>query len=105
MKAHDVRHLCVCLGCHKIADNRETVNRDGQYWGASKFKRRHESWHPQCFYVKFGKQNVLALPQSEREKFRLSDVPAGVMKTLLRLRDDAPTPKTAQRLPVPKENS
>lgn len=90
MKAHDVRHLCVCSGCHRLADDRETVNRDHPVWGASKWEWKYTSWHPQCYYVQFGAQNVLCLPQSERDKIRLCDVPINVMKALLRLREGAP---------------
>lgn len=94
MKAHDVRHLSVCPGCQGLADVRETVNpMHICEWTNSK-------WHPKCYFEKFGKQDVIErLPRSEQDKFRLCDIPAGVMKTLLRLRENAPSPQTAERQP------
>lgn len=82
MKAHDVRHLCVCPRCGGLGDDRETINPITPAHTGS-------HWHPRCFYEDFGKQGVLgSLPDIEQDKFRLCDIPPGVMKTLLRYREN-----------------
>jgi len=80
LKAHDIRHLCVCTKCGDLADDRETVsptyapNIEGQ-------------WHPACFYLTFGATAVVErLTRNQQDKFALGDIPVGVMKKLLDLR-------------------
>ena len=77
--AHDVRHLCKCPCCDGIADDREGIQWKGQ------------EYHPVCFYRAFGRRTTLELlPRSEQLKFRLSDVPLAVMKTLIRYIENDP---------------
>lgn len=80
--AHDVRHLCVCGRCGELADDRDTVTYDTPASAGI-------HWHPQCFYERYGRQVVIErLPPDQQDKFRLRDVPAGVMKRLLQVRGD-----------------
>lgn len=67
--SRDVRHLCVCDGCDKWADDRDTV--DG-------------TWHPKCFYEARGGDEVVQLRDEDRGKFRLCDIPHDLMRRLLK---------------------
>jgi hypothetical protein len=67
LKAHDIRHLCVCAHCDGMADDRETVR----------------DLHPRCFYEMEGNAGVLALCSDDRDKFALGDIPVELMKRLL----------------------
>lgn len=78
MKAHDVRHLKPCSWCRDLGDSRRmvraTVKRcelDGEHL-----------LHPSCAYYIL-KNNILKLPQAERRKFRICDVPPSTMRRLL----------------------
>lgn len=68
LKAHDIRHLCVCPYCGGMGDDRDTVS----------------AFHPKCFYEAHGEVGVLALSPDDRNKFRLCDIPVAVAKKLMR---------------------
>ena len=70
LKAHDVRHLCVCFVCGAMADDRDVVF----------------DAHPKCFYEKEGRIRVLNLCDDDMDKFRLGDIPLDLMKELLERR-------------------
>jgi hypothetical protein len=73
MKAHDVRHLCVCALCEGLADDRAAIPREPT----------PEYYHPACFVEKFGEARVLSLPPEDRKKFRICDVSAETMRKLI----------------------
>lgn len=71
MKAHDVRHLCICPRCERMGDDREMIS-----WFP-------EMFHPDCFAKEFGEDAIFGLERSERRKFRLGDVSTATMHRLL----------------------
>lgn len=70
LKAHDVRHLCVCPYCAGMGDDRDTVN----------------AFHPKCFYEAHGEVGVMALSTDDQDKFRMCDIPDGLMRALMEQR-------------------
>lgn len=81
LKAHDVRHLCVCAHCGNLADDRETVSPNHH------FPHVPETWHPKCLFEEYGGDYVVErLSRDQQNKFALGDIPVEVMKKLLRQR-------------------
>ena len=73
LTAHDMRHLCQCVYCRKLADDRETVCVN------------KEHYHGACAHAVFGLKGILSLPRSQREKFRICDMPRDDFRELLNL--------------------
>ncbi len=69
--AHDVRHLCQCVYCRKLADDRETVRVHSQHY------------HGACAHAALGLNGILGLKKTERDKFRLGDMPRDDFRQLL----------------------
>lgn len=65
--AHDVRHLCTCGPCGKLADDRDTV----------------QGMHPKCFYEAHGTIGVLSLSSDDQAKFRICDIPLHLMQWMV----------------------
>ena len=61
-RAHDVRHLVVCVSCRCLADERHCVHRDGK------------PYHGRCFLQRFGMRALQALPRESRAGLQLSDI-------------------------------
>lgn len=73
MRAHDVRHLCVCSHCEQMGDDRSMI--------VSQFP---ESLHPACFVERYGEEAIFEkLSRDEHRLFRLSDVTHFTMQRLL----------------------
>lgn len=62
MKAHDVRHLCICTSCGKIGDDREMIAIGG------------DRAHGCCVFDVLGMSAVLRLPVEELKKFSIDDL-------------------------------
>lgn len=62
MKAHDVRHLCLCKVCGDLADDRSVI------------ETKVGSIHGSCAYNTMGIGGLLTLPDSEIRKLTISDV-------------------------------
>lgn len=80
MKAHDVRHLCVCGFCKNIGDDREmlVIDLPAADYGVWK----NVTVHGRCAYQKMGAR-ILDLPSDQRAKFTLGDVDTSMMRRLL----------------------
>ncbi len=90
VRAHDIRHLCLCGLCGGIADERTSISYNVAYRCSRIPGDRKEPdvfWHPACCYEHFGEKVILEMPESEQEKFCLSDIPASVMVKLLEQSD------------------
>ncbi|WP_027521722.1 hypothetical protein [Bradyrhizobium sp. Ec3.3] len=88
MKAHDVRHLCLCGICGGIADQRTSISYNKAFRYSHIPSARKEPdvfWHPACCYAEFGKKFVLDMPVSEQEKFRICDAPMDVIRELIEM--------------------
>lgn len=72
---HDVRHLVVCGGCRRLADERHCVRRDGK------------SYHGRCFLRRFGMRALRALPRESRAGLQLSDI--GILAARVLIAGDA----------------
>lgn len=72
MRAHDVRHLTVCkrCGCLGLKPAMIDAGRKVYHCGG-------------CAVIVLGPNAILALPWSERQKFRISDVSPELMRALL----------------------
>lgn len=81
LKAHDIRHLGLCAICGGIADQRTSISYEAAY--GYKAQDPNAMWHPKCTFEHFGEKFVLDLPQSEQNKFCLSDIPLKTMKKLV----------------------
>ncbi len=57
--AHDVRRLCACHHCKGIGDRKRMISVQKPY-------------HTLCFRQTFGFEAVLALPDTQQGKFRIS---------------------------------
>jgi hypothetical protein len=81
LKAHDIRHLGLCAICGGIADQRTSIS----YRAAYDYEAQDPNamWHPKCTFEHFGEKFVLDLPESEQNKFCLSDVPVSTMKKII----------------------
>lgn len=91
VKAHDIRHLCICGICGGIADQRASISANAAYRYGPGSPARSEPdafWHPACCYEDKGEKFVLDLPGSEQAKFCLSDAPVSVIKQLVELMND-----------------
>lgn len=86
IKAHDIRHLGLCAICGGIADKRAAVTYEVAHGYPA--QDPNAMWHPKCTYEHFGEKFVLDLPDSEQNKFCLSDIPASVMKNIMEQRDE-----------------
>lgn len=86
VRAHDIRHLCLCSICGGIADERTSISYNRAYRYTHLPKARKEPdvfWHPACCFKELGEKFVLDLPVSEQLKFCLSDLPISSMRKLL----------------------
>ncbi len=71
--AHDVRRLCACNHCKGIGDRKQMIS-------------VQKPFHTLCFRQAFGFAAVLALPDEQKDKFRLMDLSTEEMRALLRSR-------------------
>lgn len=62
MKAHDVRHLCMCKVCGDLADDRVAID------------TKVGALHGACAFNVMGIDGLLALPDAEIRKLTISDV-------------------------------
>ena len=85
MKAHDVRHLCICGLCGSIGDNRKMLSIDFPRSDYGIWK--NVTVHGACAYAKLG-EDILTLPFEQRTKLTISDVGIEMMQRLVRC-DDA----------------
>lgn len=85
MKAHDVRHLCVCEICGGLVDDRGSIRPRGKHFEHyfSKDYNLDAHWHPGCYVEKYGEEGVFVLAREERRKFRICDVTIDTMRRLL----------------------
>lgn len=72
MKAHDVRHLRVCKACNGLGDRRVGMLSlpDGHY-------------HDACIVARMTHQQILRLPESERDKITLGAAGVDLMRKLM----------------------
>lgn len=77
--AHDVRKLRLCNICQKIGHADEMPVWSGH----------PGHYHGECLARMLRPHEVLALPESEQRKFRLSDVGADLMRRMLDSRHHA----------------
>lgn len=72
--AHDIRRLCKCTRCGGLGDREQMICvAIGPY-------------HTRCFREVFGFEGVLALPTDLMGKFRICDLTASEMRTLINRR-------------------
>lgn len=74
-RAHDVRHLVVCVSCRCLADVRHCVHHDGK------------PYHGRCFLRRFGMRALQALPRESRNGLQLSDI--GILAARVLIAGDA----------------
>lgn len=74
-RAHDVRHLVVCVGCRCLADERHCVLQVGK------------PYHGRCFLRRFGMGALQAMPRQARAGLQLSDI--GMLAARLLIAGDA----------------
>lgn len=73
--AHDIRRLCKCTHCDGLGDREQMIRvATGLY-------------HTRCFREAFGFRGVLALPTELMGKFRMCDLTASELRTLINRRE------------------
>lgn len=71
MTVDAVRHLMICAHCRSLGDRRNMVTLDTG------------RWHGKCYIDKFGKVELLKLPETELRKLTLGDIGPAMMRTIL----------------------
>lgn len=72
MRAHDVRYLVICAGCHDIGDSRNMIpTKDFKFF------------HGCCYITEFGEERFLKLPYSHTSSITLGDIGPAMMRKLL----------------------
>lgn len=71
MRAHDVKHLVICKGCHVLGDSRSMIPTDMEWF------------HGCCYITEFGEDRFLKLPASHTASITLGDIGPQMMRKLL----------------------
>lgn len=83
LKAHDVRHLCLCGLCGSIGDDREMVlvnHVELPRLGYGLWK--NVPMHGACAFKKLG-DGILDLPNEQRAKFTINDLGVEMMRRMV----------------------
>jgi hypothetical protein len=93
MKAHDIRHVRICAHCGRFGDGRKMMALDPdpsrEHYHQAMRKRASEKvlMHDQCVATSMTHEQILGLPECEREKVTLAAAGPDLMRKLLAAAD------------------